>query len=301
MNLLQSLLQTVLPVFVMAGAGAVARRFLDIDPRQVSRIAIYIFVPSLAFDSIYATTLPGAEVARILLFMFGFTVAMVLLTWLTGRALRWSEPQIYGASLATVFFNGANYGLPVVYFAWGNDGVDRALLLAVCSTVLMYTLGVFLAARGRLNWRRSITAIFRLPVVWAVLAALAARWTGIPVPDPVQKAAQLLSQGTVPVVVVLLGLQVAGIKLQGARLRIGVATLLRLVVSPLIAMGLVALLQPDPLTAKVLILIAAMPSAVNTLLLSLEFNAEPELVSGIALVSTVLSFATVSFWVWYLS
>lgn len=300
MNLLQSLLHTVLPVFFMAGAGAAARKFLDIDPRQVSRVAIYVFVPSLAFDSIYSTTLAGSEVARIIAFMFLYTLIMIVLTWLTGRALRWSEPQIYGASLATVFFNGANYGLPVVFFAWGNAGVDRAMLLAVCSSVLMYTLGVFLAARGRLDWRRSINAIFRLPLVWAVLAALAARWTGVPVPEPFLKAVRVLSQGAVPVVVVLLGLQVVGISLRGAKFHIGVATFLRLIISPIAAMGIVALLQPDPLTAKVLILVAAMPSAVNTLLLSLEFNAEPELVSGIALVSTLLSLATVSFWVWYL-
>lgn len=300
MDLLQSLLQTVLPVFVMAGAGALARRFLDIDPRQVSRVAIYVFVPALAFDSIYTTTLPAAEVARITLFMAGITLIMTALTWLTGKTLRWSEPQIYGAALATVFFNGANYGLPVTYFAWGDAGVERATLLAVWSSVLMYTLGVFFAARGRLDWRRSVAAVFKLPLIWAALAALLARWSGLPMPVPILKAARVLSQGAVPIVVVLLGLQVVGIRLRGARLHIGVATFLRLVVSPLAAMGLVALLKPDPLTAKVLVLIAAMPSAVNTLLLSLEFDAEPEMVSGIALVSTLLSLATVSFWVSYL-
>lgn len=62
--------------------------------------------------------------------------------------------------------------------------------------------------------------------------------------------------------------------------------MLRLAVSPLLAVGLVALLPLDSLTAKVLITEAAMPAAVNTMLLAIEFNADPDVVASTTLVTT---------------
>jgi len=111
----------------------------------------------------------------------------------------------------------------------------------------------------------------------------------------------MLMNGGIVVVVLVLGMQVAGIRIQGARIKIAVATILRLIVSPLIGLGIVAFLRPDPVTAQVLVLQASMPSAVNTTLLAVEFQAEPDLVSGITLVTTIFSLATVSFWVYYLT
>lgn len=43
-----------------------------------------------------------------------------------------------------------------------------------------------------------------------------------------------------------------------------------------------------------------MPAAVNTTLLAVQFGAEPDQVSGTTLVTTLLSLASVSFWVWFL-
>jgi predicted permease len=67
-----------------------------------------------------------------------------------------------------------------------------------------------------------------------------------------------------------------------------------------VALGLVAWLQPEPLTAKVLVLESAMPAAVNVTLLAVQFGAEPDQVSGVTLVSTLVSLVSVTFWVWFL-
>jgi predicted permease len=79
-----------------------------------------------------------------------------------------------------------------------------------------------------------------------------------------------------------------------------VACALRLLVSPLIGGLLVLLLQPAPLTGKVLVLQSAMPTAVNVAVIATEFDAEPDLVSSIVLLTTGLSLVTVTAWVAYL-
>lgn len=298
--MLQALLNNVLPVFLMAGSGMAARRLLAIDVKQVARTAMYILSPALAFDSIYRTRIGGGELAKISLFMVLLVLIMVAITALAGRVLGWHRRLTSAAALGAAFPNVANYGLPVILFTWGEAGFERAAVAVVWGAFLMYSAGTFIAARGRQGWRASARAVCKMPLVWAALAASALRLTGLTLPEPIARAVHTLGTGAVPLVVVLLGMQVAGIRLRGARLQIAAATALRLVVAPLVGLGLVALLRPDPLTGKVLILEAAMPAAVNTLLIALELDAEPDLVSGVALVSTVASLLTVSAWVWYL-
>jgi predicted permease len=53
------------------------------------------------------------------------------------------------------------------------------------------------------------------------------------------------------------------------------------------------LLPIDGMLAKILIILAAMPTAANTTMFSLQFDTEPDLVSYSTLVTTLLSIVTI--------
>jgi predicted permease len=300
MGLLVTLAGTVLPVFLLAGVGALARLKLVSDPRPISRIAIYVFTPALIFESILRSRLGSGQVVTIVVFALLLTLATSALMAAATLLFRWDRRQSSAAQIASLFMNVANYGLPVNLFAFGRAGFDRAAVFVVVMSLLVYSLGVFLAARGRMPYSTALLAILRLPLLWAALIALLLRLSGVPLPDVLAKSLTLLASGALPLIVVLLGLQVGGIRVTGERLRIALVTLVRLVISPLVALGIVALLDPEPLTAKVLVVESAMPTAVNTVLLAAEFDADPDVVASICLVSTALSLGTVTFWVWFL-
>lgn len=298
LELLQAMLTTVLPVFLLAGLGWIARRFLNVEVKDPATIAVYLLTPGLMANSILNAQIVAAEIGKIIAFGLAFTGAMILLTLTLGRLLKWTPTERNAAVLTGAFMNCANYGLPVVLFAFGQAGFDRAAVFVVLESLLMYTVAVFFAARGRLDWRQAATAVFKLPMIWAASAALIVRLSGYQLPEVILKPIGLLSNGALAVFIIILGMQVAGIQIKGARLQVGVATLLRLVISPLVAMAVVAWLKPEPLTGKVLILEAAMPAAVNTTLLAVQFDCEPDQVSGVTLLSTLASLLTVTFWVW---
>lgn len=299
MELIQALLTTVLPVFALAGLGVIARTRLGVEVRDPARIAMYILSPGLILNSIVTSSMGAGEVGKIILFSLLLTAGMAVVTLLTARLSGWSPTQGSAAVLSTAFMNSANYGLPVVLLALGQEGFERAAIFVVVEAVLMYTVAVFFAARGRLDWHRSLGAVARLPLIWAALAGLVIRASGVALPQSVLRPLGLLGNGAIVMVLLLLGMQVAGIRLKGARLKIGVLALLRLVLSPVLGLALVWLLRPDPMTAGVLVLEAAMPTAVNATLIAVEFEAEPDLVSGVTLVSTLASLVTLSFWVWF--
>ena len=66
-------------------------------------------------------------------------------------------------------------------------------------------------------------------------------------------------------------------------------TVLRLVVAPFIAVGLAALLNLSGPARQAGILEASMPAAVVSTLIANEYEAEPQLVTGTVLLSTLLS------------
>ena len=69
---------------------------------------------------------------------------------------------------------------------------------------------------------------------------------------------------------------------------------LRLLVSPLIAFGLVLLLGLTGVTRQVAIIEAAMPSAVISSVLATEFGADSDFVTGVVLLTTLASILTLS-------
>lgn len=300
MDLVRALVNTVLPVFILAGLGFIARAYLKAEVRDTSKLTIYIMTPGLIMNSILTSKLSANEVGKILGYELLLTAVLIALTYAVVRGLGWKPSERSAALLSTSFMNCANYGLPVVLLAFGQEGFDRAAIFVVLQSLLMYSVAVYIAASGHMDWRQAVRAVFRMPLVWSALFATAVRVTGISLPGFIMKPIGLLADGAVVVVVLLLGMQVASIALKGSWGKIGISSLLRLVVSPLLGLGLVALFKPDPLTGKVLVLESAMPAAVNTMLLAVEFGTEPDLVSGTTLVSTLLSVVSVSFWVWFL-
>jgi hypothetical protein len=104
----------------------------------------------------------------------------------------------------------------------------------------------------------------------------------------------LLAQAALPLLLLLLGMQLAQeVVIEAPQLTL-VAVALRLGVSPLLAWGIAAALQLDDLATRVVVLEASMPTAVNMVLYSLEFNAQPRFVAGVVVVSTVLSLISVA-------
>ncbi len=297
LGLLGTIVNVVLPVFLIAGVGFGARRALTIDPRPIGRLSLYVLVPTLLFNSMLTAKMGGDEIVRIGIYAVVLTVSLVLVGFASGAIMRLKRAETSGLTLALTFMNAVNYGLPVNLFAFGQDGFDRAAVFAVFETTLTFSLAVFVAARGTMPWRQALLPLIKMPVLWAAALGITLRALGVELPLPLQRAVTILSGAAVPVVILLLGMQIAGLRPQRIGRSVVVAMVGRLGLAPAIGLLLVALLSPDPLTAKVLVLEAAMPTSVNVTLLATEFDAAPELVATVALLTTLASILTVSIWV----
>ncbi len=92
----------------------------------------------------------------------------------------------------------------------------------------------------------------------------------------------------------LVGVQLAKTSSAGELKVIGLATFVRLVAAPAVALVLAAWLGLTGVTRQVCVTQASMPTAVTTTILATEFEAEPQFVAGVVFVSTLVSVITLT-------
>jgi predicted permease len=303
--MLNVLLEVLLPIVLVAGIGFGLRRALPLDQATLNRTVIYGLNPALIFVSLVRADLSGDGALRMVALAVGVVFGMALLTLLIMAPLGVRGGTLSAMLLATLFMNSGNYGLPAARFAFGEDGFTQAVFYFVVQSILGQTLGVAVAAGGGLagqtNLLREVTLrVLRMPQIYAVLAAFLVRWSGF---DPATatgaasglwRGITLVGEATLPMMLIVLGLQLGtGVQFEAPGL-IAITTVLRLVVSPIMAYGLGLALGLSGVSLAVGVMLSGMPTAVHTTITALEFNSRPSLVVGVVVASSVASLATLS-------
>ena len=292
--LLTILWKVILPVFIIIALGYLLERRLSLDVRPISRVIFYALAPCLVFSSTARSSVSGADIWKIVSFALLTALAMGLFSWAVTKALRFNQAMQSAFLLTTLFINAGNYGLSVNLFAFGQAGLERAAIFFTVSALLTSTVGVYLASRGQASGLDALRNVFKVPIVYGALAGFAVNLAAITVPEPVAKAVDLVGGASVPLMLLLLGVQLARTSLASELKVIGLATFVRLIVAPAVALVLAAWLGLTGVTRQACITEASMPTAVMSTILATEFEAKPQLVAGVVFVSTLASVITLT-------
>ena len=284
----------LLPILLAAGAGFLVARYLGVTPRSVSRVVFYIFSPCLIFTLLTSGRLNGDDITQMVSYAAASVLIMGVVTAVLAYALRLKRSITVALLLTVMFGNAGNFGLSLNLFAFGEDAVAYAAIFFVTSAFLVYTLGVVLASWGKTNLRTAIVGVFKVPVIYAVIFALIYNLFSWRLPLPLGRTVSLLSDAAIPVMIVLLGIQLYNSKLSKKVFAVGLSNILRLVVSPILAVGLAALFKLEGSAYQAGVIEAAVPTAVLTTVLATEFDIEPALVTTAVVTSTLLSPLTIT-------
>ncbi|MGD8458602.1 MAG: AEC family transporter [Anaerolineales bacterium] len=288
-TLLPRFIENILPIFITAGTGFLLGKLIEVEPRTISRITFYIFSPCLVFKLLSETELQQNAIIQMIVIAVGSAIIMGLITFLITKLLKFERKMIAAIMLTTMLVNAGNYGLALNDYAFGKDALAYASIYFVASGTTIYTLGVIVASMGKASLKDSFLGIFRLPILYALLLALVCRQMSWNLPTPIQRPIDLLGQAAVPGMLVLLGLQLQRARWGSLGWAIGIASGIRLLISPLVAFGLSLpfTLQGPALQAG--ITEASMPSAVMGTVLATEYDVEPAFVTTVVTVTTLLS------------
>ena len=274
--------------------GYLFQRRMKIDAGALNRVNLYLFVPALTLSRLAETPLSVQTIGTVAIAVFVNAMVLWMLSYLVGRLAKFDSETRATITLGAMLGNSGNFGLPLIELVLGRQFVGYQALVLAFNNVLTFTVGIWLLARAKLSFVGAAKRVLSMPLIYAVALGIFISATKASLPKPLLISLRYLGDGLIPVALVTLGVQLA----EQTRLKNGaamsVAAILRLVVSPLSMFAIISLLGIQPELGRVLILSASVPTAVNTVLLAIEFQVNPSLASAIVLVTTVLCPITVT-------
>lgn len=305
MAILSVVTEAILPLVLVVSTGVLLNRYGDVKSEGLNSVAINVLLPALVFHSLATTDLPMSTLANVGIAVVSFLLLMTLISEVVGRGLGETEPFLGTFVLVTVFPNAGNYGLPVAEFIFGETGRASAVIYIVAVMVIMNTLGVYVAGRsGAGDWREGVKAIFSIPLIYAVVFAGISRGIGIlpPADAAVMQTLKLVGDSVIPVVLIVLGIELADARYGKSLARITPAVGLKMLIGPLVALAIaVAIGFQNQDVAHSFVLLSATPTAVTPLIIVNEFAAQStedltvsEYASSTILLTTIVSIPVVT-------
>ncbi|MDX2078242.1 MAG: AEC family transporter [bacterium] len=307
-QLLTTMFNVIAPILLIAGIGAYLGRRFVLDRRTLSTLLIYFFIPALVIEGITNARVGNDQLIRMLLFIFIGCALLALIGWVIAKLLRLDFMTTNAFILCVVMINAANYGIPFNKFAFGQSAEQLAVIYYVGSAIVSNTFGVYFASRGHSTsaWSAMLN-IFKVPLLYAMVIGLIFNQLGIYIyapadmpnapalPLPLARMIDIVSDAAVPSMLVLLGVLLAQSQFTFKRIvPMLVASGVKLLIAPFIAILVVALLGIEGLSRQVGIIQLSMPVAVLTSALAAQFDADTEFVTGVIMISTLGSIVSLS-------
>lgn len=299
--LLTTFSNNLLPIFLVGGAGFLLGKFLTVDSRSLGRVVFYVFSPLLVFDMMIKSTLDLKQALTTVAFTASVVCVMGLLALVLGKLLHLERAQLLAVILTVAFGNTGNYGLPLTKFAFGDEALAAASIFYVTTTILFNTAGVVIASLGHMDLKSALLGLFKLPIVYGVTLAFLIRGFGIQLPLSLSRTIEIAADGSIPVMLVLLGLELTRIQWSRGFRALGLAVSVKLLFGPLVGLLLANSFDLQGAAQQGNVLEASMPAAVVTTVVAAEYKLEASLVTAIVFLGTVLSPLTLTPLIVYLA
>jgi predicted permease len=185
--------------------------------------------------------------------------------------------------------NCGNMGLPICLFAYGKLGLGIASAISAVIIISHFTFGIFLASK-----KISFKVLLESTAVYAILIAVVFLYYNIQPPKFIENTAFLLAYSTIALILMSLGIALTKLKVFSFKSAI-ISTFARLILGPLVAIGLIYFFDLKGVPAGVLFIQCSMPSAILTYLVGSMYSSK-KVVNSIAstiVMSTIVSFLTI--------
>lgn len=297
-NLIYIFINILSPIFIMIGLGFLLRKKFELSVQTLTKVQMYILIPALLFESIYKSTINGDD----MMVLFGFTVALffvlVILSSVIAKLMGLSRAKEKAFVNSVSLRNQGNFGIPLIALAFATQGSEEALsmhiIVLLTTNLLLNTFGLYNASAGSYTGREALKNILKLPMIYAIVIAIVVKIVGMQMPDFAMDTMSIMGRAMVATALTTLGIQLASTKVNFKDITIYISNFMRLALSPFLAWLMVMVLGIEGMMAQVLIIGAAAPTAVNSVLMAIEFGGDDTYASETVFTSTLFSVVTVA-------
>ncbi len=293
------ILNNIAPLFIIIYLGYLLTSKFKLDIYTLSKLNFYIFVPALVFVKVYQTEI-NHEFLSALLFGILILCSLALLGWIISKMMGHKVSVSTSLSNSIMFYNSGNFGLPLIILVFNDTpyasyAVSVQIMILIVQNFTTNTIGFFNAGRGQMDYLDSIKKILKMPAIYCISLAVIFNLLKIDLTNFFfWPSIDYMKNGLIPIALLSLGTQLYHTKFNLKNKDVYIASLTRLLGGPLLAYLLLNIMGIDGVMAQVLFISSSVPSAVNTALIAVEFDNEPDFASQVVMTSTIMSSITLT-------
>lgn len=289
--------QQVLMLFMLIAAGFLLGKLKLITVQGslcLSNIMLYAVVPCLVISS-FQRPLETQHLQNLGLTILLSLLAHIAMIAVTAVVLRRAPQDRLGIySLCAVMANCGFMAFPLQSALYGSIGVFYGSGYMVIFNIVTWTYALYMAADRDKSVLKLRTVLLN-PTIIALAVALALYLAEISLPTLLLTPISYISSLNVPVPMLIIGFHLSQANLKTALQDRGafLSIVLRLIVSPLLTMGLCLLLGLDSMVSTVMVIAAATPAAAVVTMLVSKFGKNAPLSSSLVSIHTLCSAITI--------
>lgn len=269
---------TVAPVVSVLALGyfLAGRRRLHVP--TLSDLAILVTSPALMFTVLSGTSLAAGRWATLaggtLFIATGTAVLAVayMATWARGHR---------GLLLPAIFWNAGNMTLPCARLAFGEPGLEAAVIVFVTMALLTSTFGIWIA-----KGENGLAETLRLPLLYGSVGGLALAFTDTTLPRFVMEPIEMLAGMAIPILLLNLGAQLRLLHVTDLAHSLAVVSI-RMGAGAAVGALFVWLFEVEGLDRQILLLASVMPPAVINVVFAQRYDRDPTLVASCIVLGTL--------------
>ena len=307
MQLFLSSLNVVFPLFIMMAAGWFIKRIKLISDSgldELNRINVRLFLPVMLFSNICEGSLLDGASPAFLLFATAAAVILFVICMLLVPLFIPNKDRCAAFVLGIYRPNTAIYGLPLAQSILGNSEQISNVLMMVAIYILITNFFAVMAVEIFKGEKlRPVALIWRSiknPIIYGLLLGTAVQFLPFSLPQIIMSPVKSIAAVATPIAFVALG---ATFTLEACKRNMSAvsgASLLKLVITPLIALpiGIFAFGFRDQ-TLVAMLCSFATPTAVSTLPIIKDAGGDDALMGEIIVVTTGLSIVSIFGFVYF--
>lgn len=300
-----TIIGTIAPIFIIIAFGYVlkSRNFLSEGFFAEANRFVFIFpLPFLIFTGIMKANLK--DVGWLSILSITIPTVVVLGVALAVAAVAGYRSGRLGSFVQTTFHGNVTYvGLAVIFYLLGEEGLEKGSLLVGILILLNNALAVLvlsLASGKQRNAFKTMLSIITNPVIVATFAGMLLVFLGVRIPRVLMKSISIVANIALPMALIIIGGSISMEMLKKTLRPAIIATVLKVIVLPGIAVLFCRLFCISPNEALPAIILLATPAAITSYIMARELGGDTELASGTITLTTLSSPFVYFGWIWIL-
>ncbi|MBM7579579.1 AEC family transporter [Jeotgalibacillus terrae] len=305
---IQTVISTIIVMGLMIATGSIFALRVNVTAEVKSVLILLILniaVPAVILNGVFSVDLTGDALAEAglifaisIMYHIGALIFVKILTVLLKiRSMFGKKMVILGALGNTGFL-----GIPLAATIFGPAGGFLAAIFDAGLSLVVYTVVIYmLQSEGKFHISQ-LKAVINMPVIAIVIGMIVAL-SGFKPPGMMIQFVEMLAALAAPMAMLYVGMLLPPLLKRGKEVlfpMLWFPVTVRLLVIPLSVMGILSLFSFTGWTAQLIVIQAAMPSAMITAVLFSKFTSEEETAIVTIFASTLLSLATIPFIAWLL-